>query len=181
VAACVITVTVIFILIELFWKMAFIGGRAPGIYWLFIFADAVLPPAIVIAFILTLIFFLIGLGQYFIRSPKPKPFFVLAVTFLVAAIGLATTVPVLFAQNSVHMDSIRVRGHTYYLTAYPLFDINYRLYECDAIGFLCTNVYFSGDLMGPDAWPGTLEYSVESNVLSVRADELGTIYSYSPP
>jgi hypothetical protein len=69
----------------------------------------------------------------------------------------------------------------YHLAAYPLFDTNYALFECDSLGLLCNQIYLSPDLIGPETWPGALTYQPDTNELSVNAGEEQGIFKYMPP
>jgi hypothetical protein len=89
-----------------------------------------------------------------------------------------------FSWHPVHLDSIHVRQKTYHLAAYPMFDVNYGVYECDQMGLLCRSVYKSGDYLGPEAMRAHFAYDEMNGSLSVVVDawvQEEPIYSHKPP
>jgi hypothetical protein len=165
---------------ELYWKPAFIYGEAAGIYWLFPIMDKTLLPLIVIYLVCSVICFVIWLVQLPKQKERANLWGYLSVTLFIFGIILGTAIVSIFAHNTIHMDSVEAKGRVYYLAVYPLFDLNYGLFECDALGFVCENIYLSGDYSGRD-WPGTITLSSTSNILYVKAGEAGTIFTYQLP
>lgn len=86
-----------------------------------------------------------------------------------------------FANNHVHLKSVRVEERIYYLGAYPLFDINFYVAECDSLGFLCRKIYRSGDILDT-AWENSkLSYDEKDRVLELHTPEEGMIFHYQVP
>ncbi len=168
-------------LTEWVWKPPFLAGRVPGLYWLFVAIDRIVLPFTGIALVGALSALIVAL--IFLAQKQTFGWQALGVggALLVAGLAAGSTFLMIFAQNTIHMDRVRVRHHIYYLAGYPMFDTNYRLFECDVVGLFCMSRYTSGDLLGPAAWPGTLSYASETNTLSIIADEEGVIFTYSPP
>jgi hypothetical protein len=175
----IIGIGLVYLFIEFFWKFPFIWGRVPGIYWLFVFADKTAPQLIVIALGLALVLFLIYIVMKII---KIKGYFIvgeLSLAFLICSVILVPTVFSWFPQNTIHVDSARIENQVYYLAVYPLFDLNYRLYQCDIAGVFCKRVFYSGDISAPiDA---KLDYNTGNHTLSIVSKEVGVIYEYKLP
>ncbi len=167
--------------LEWVWKLPFLYGF-PGLYWLFVAADAAILPLIGVAAVAAVVFLVLSLVQFVRHQWTGFLLLGLAGVCLGASLGLATTLIVIVAQHTVHMDSQRVRQHVYYLADYPFFaESNYRLYECDFIGLVCQSVYYSGDVFGSDSWPGALSYTADTNELVITTGEHTKLFTYSPP
>ena len=61
-----------------------------------------------------------------------------------------------------------------------LMDTNYALFACDGVGWMCRQVYRSGD--HPPAGPmrAALAYDEATNTVSIDVGEHGTIHRYRP-
>jgi hypothetical protein len=143
-----IAITAIYLGIEWLGKPLFIGDHIPGIYWLFVLADATILPLAGIAGVAFIGVLIAGLVVR--KRANDYRLLTISITFLLCGLALLTAVLPLMARNTVHMDSSQVHNHVYYLAAYPLFDVNYALFECDSLGLLCNQIYLSPDLMGPE-------------------------------
>ena len=84
----------------------------------------------------------------------------------------------MFAQETNHESSLRIKGRQYYLASYPMFDINYSVYQCDAIWFTCKGNFHSGDILFTDP-PAKLDYDDSSGLLTLSVDK--EIFSYNIP
>ncbi len=176
-----IAITAIYLAVEWLGKLLFIGDHLPGIYWLFVFADKTLLPLAGIAGVAFIGVSIASLAQSRRKQADGNRLQAISLTFLLCGLALLTALLPLVARNTVHMDSLRVHNHMYHLAAYPLFDVNYALFECDSLGFLCNQIYLSPDLMGLEIWPGTLSYQPDTNELSVNAGEEQDVFKYTPP
>jgi hypothetical protein len=79
------------------------------------------------------------------------------------------------------LDSLTVRGRIYYLSGITaLMDNNYALFECDGVGWVCREVYRSGDYSPAEPMHAGLAYDDATNTLSIKAGEHGTIHIYRP-
>ena len=139
----------------------------PGIYWLFVLLDKTLL-SIFIFLILFVIFDIFrGDGKFFISLSR---------AWLVAIPALLLTFPMTFAQNTIHLKSLRAEGKVFHLSAAPMFDINYNLSKCDTLGIVCVTIFHSGDVTSPD-W-ATLHYNKQTQTLKVVDPEEGELFSY---
>ncbi|MBN1934362.1 MAG: hypothetical protein JW934_06840 [Anaerolineae bacterium] len=173
----VVTVAVIYLAAECLWKMLFLRGTVFGVYWLFVIVDKTILP-VAVAFIVTaLIVLLVGAVRSLAHKPGMRQFMLNASILFVSGVLFLSTWPILFAQNTVHLDCAQVAGRTYYLTAYPMFDVNYALYECDSWGVFCTRVYRSGDILA-GGLNVKLVYRPDTGELAIQDSELAIIYAH---
>jgi hypothetical protein len=175
----IIGIGVVYLFIEFFLKFPFIWGSFFGIYWLFVFADETAPPLTVITFGLAIVLFLVYGAMKIIKKGNYGVVGELSLAFLICGFILVPTFFSWFPQNTVHVDSARIENRVYYLAVYPMFDLNYRLYQCDTTGVFCKRVFRSGDISSRiDA---KLEYDVENHTLAIISKEVGEIYLYELP
>ncbi len=173
----VAAITAVYLAVECLWKTLFLRGTAVGFYWLVVIVDKTILP-VAAAFIVTaLIVLLVGVARSHVHQSGMRQFVLNAGVLFVSGVLLLFTWPILFAQNTVHLDRAQVAGRTYYLAVYPMFDVNYALYECDSWGVFCTRVYRSGDILagGLDA---ELVYTPDTRSLSIQGSQLGIIYTH---
>jgi hypothetical protein len=176
-----VAITAIYLGIEWLGKPLFIGKHISGIYWLFVLADETILPLAGMAGVAFIGVLIASLVQFARKRANGDRLLAISITLLLSGLALLTALPPFMARHTVHMDSLRVHNHVYYLAAYPLFDTNYALFECDSLGLLCNRIYLSPDLIGPETWPGTLTYQPDKNELSVNAGEEQGIFKYTPP
>ena len=82
---------------------------------------------------------------------------------------------------SIHLRSASVHGRIYHISDITaLVDTNYALYECDALGFICRQIFRSGDYSPGDKGRAKLAYDASTNTLAVYVAERGVIYAYHP-
>ena len=154
------------------WKLFYIGGVFPGFYWFFVFLDTFYIHITVGSFVLSI---LLLVSWVAIRKRHFEPL-LLAGTFLFVFIAMLLTIPMTFTQNTIHLQSIRAEGKVFHLSASPLFDINYNLSKCDALGIICRTIYHSHDINSSN-W-AKLNYNKETRILTVVDPEEGSIFSY---
>jgi hypothetical protein len=81
---------------------------------------------------------------------------------------------------ATHLDAIHAEGKVFYLSGIAAFiDINYGLYQCDSLGFVCRQIFRSGDYSLADPMSGKLEYSIEDNVIEIDVGVHGIIHKHS--
>ncbi len=97
------------------------------------------------------------------------------------SVSIIATFPMVLANNHVHLQSVRVEERIYYLGAYPLFDINFYVAECDSLGILCRKIYHSDDILDT-AWQNSeLSYDESKRVLKLHTPEKGVLFNYQVP
>lgn len=167
------------LLIQYVWKAAYLWKGIPGIYWLFVFLDQMFLPGIAITTVTGAIFLVL---RKFSGSTKYKRlFFLVSLSLFVLSVSIVATFPMVLANNHVHLQRVRVEERIYYLGAYPLFDINFYVAECDSLGILCRKIYRSGDILDT-AWENSkLGYDERVRVLKLHTPEKGMIFRYQVP
>ena len=91
------------------------------------------------------------------------------------------TFPITFAQNTVHLQQIRAEDRIYFLGAYPMFDINFYVAECDSLGIFCRTIFHSGDVTDRDWKDSQLKFDTNSRELKLEEPKEGIIFSYVVP
>lgn len=175
----VLSPAILILVIQYIWKMAYIGRAVPAIYWLFVFLDRVYFLSILGS---------AGVGIFFLfirgvsKSQKYK-LTLLSVAQCLFFFSIATfcTFPIIFAQSTVHMQSVRAEGKVYYMGAYPMFDINFYVAECESLGIICQTIYRSGDIMDSNWEQSKLNYDEGNRILELQEPEKGIIFSYQVP
>jgi hypothetical protein len=122
------------------WKVLYLSGKFPGIYWLFVYFDEWISLSLfgitLIKYaglaVIALLFSWI-LVKWILKKDMIQPL-MLSGAQMVFTACFSGTLLLGFAQDTVHLQRMRVRGNVYYLAAYPMFDINYRLYKCEPTG-----------------------------------------------
>jgi hypothetical protein len=161
------------------WKRAFIFGEVQGIYWLLIALDWSVLPLTILCLLGFISVFIVLIVQLIRHQPELHSqalrsgiLFIASIMFLVACFPLLIT-------PSIPLDSISIHGRVYHLSLISaLIDTNYGLYECDGLGFICQQIYRSGDYsQSSDA---KLIYDPSTNTLTVNVDGQGSIYVYNP-
>jgi hypothetical protein len=161
------------------WKTAYLWKGSTGIYWLFLFLDRQFVPCILITAIFGLFFLVL---RWFSKSTKNKYRFLLAsLSSFIISISVLFTLPVVFANCTYHIQSIRAEGKIYHLGAYPLFDINFYVVECDPLGILCRKIYRSGDIIDSSWDRSSLYFNDKTRILELHEPEKGIIFSYKVP
>lgn len=154
------------------WKLFYFNGVFPGFYWFFVVLDTFYLHITIGSLILSILLLVVWLA---IKKRHFQPL-LLGGTFLFVFIAMVLTVPMTFTQNTIHIQSIRAEGKVFHLSASPMFDINYDLSKCDALGIVCKTVYHSGD-NNSSRW-AKLKYNDETRILTVVDPEKGAIFSY---
>ena len=154
------------------WKLFYFNGVFPGFYWFFVVLDTFYLHITIGSLILSILLLVAWLA---IKKRHFQPL-LLAGTFLFVFIAMALTLPMTFTHNTFHIQSIRAEGKVFHLSASPMFDINYDLSKCDALGIVCKTIYHSGDI-NSSRW-AKLKYNDETRILSVVDPEKGNIFSY---
>ena len=166
------------LLIQFGWKELYLFKHIPGIYWLFIMMDRYYAASLVAAFMGSAIFLALTLLQKS-TSQKRTYFSRVNLAFLTAGIAILCTFPMTFAQNSTHMESIQAGGRIYNLAAYPMFDVNLSVAECDPVGIFCTTIYRSHDITDMQWKKSHLAYNAQGHLLSLQTPNDGIIFSYA--
>jgi hypothetical protein len=164
-----------------FWKNAFVFGETRGIYWLLIMLDwSVLP--LTLLCLLGVIFSLVGLiVRRLRRQPGLQAQARRSGVLLLASLMFGAACFPLLISPSMPLDSISIRGRVYHLSLISaLIDINYSLYECDSLGFICKQIYRSSDYSLADPSRAKLIHSTSMNTLSINLEEKGDIYTFTP-
>ncbi len=91
------------------------------------------------------------------KTDKLKPL-LLVVKYGLACLSILATIVICgwillfsFAQHGRHVQTLTLPFQTYQLAVYPMFDLNYVLFECDHSSIVCTEMYRSGDYMQSEA------------------------------
>jgi hypothetical protein len=93
---------------------------------------------------------------------------------------LGACVPTLLSPMTP-LDRLTVRGRVYYLAGITaLMDTNYALFACDGVGWMCQEVYRSGDYAPAEAMQAALAYDEATNTFSIAVGGHGTIHRYRP-
>lgn len=154
------------------WKLLYIDGVFPGFYWFFVVLDTFYLHITIGSLVLSI---LLLVGWLAIKKRHFQPL-LLAGTFLFVFIAMVLTIPMTFTHNTIHIQSIRAEGKVFHLSASPMFDINYNLSRCDALGIICKTIYHSGDINSSN-W-AKLKYNDKTRILTVVDREKGAIFSY---
>ena len=171
-----LTITLLIPVIAI-WKILFINGFVYGIYWLFVGFDIamILLPAVTL---LALFGFVIAWIHQWVRGiGRYRLFRKITLIFALQLLLIILIFPIQFAWLTIHLNQTRVEGNTFYLAAYPMFDVDFGLYRCDYTGTICRSVFKSGDYM--DGTGTTLVYDPNARTLSVKLKREGVIYVYS--
>lgn len=180
----VLAIAILYLAVAWGWKYAFIWGENRGVYWLLIVFDwTVLPVAII-----SLLGFIGAVLVWFVRLVRRKlelrPWVLTSGVLLVASLLFLVASFPAFISPSTHLGSTSAHGRVYYLSGITaLMDINYALYECDGFGFICQQVYRSGDFspFSPtEPMRAKLVYDASTNTLAVEVEGQGIIYAYNP-
>lgn len=175
-----LTVAVGYLAVAWLVKRAFVWGDSGGPYWLIIAMDwTVLPLTLVNG-----LGFVLAAGVWLVRSIRREALIwsgalTSGVLLLASLSFLGACFPLLISLMTP-LDSLTAQGRVYHLAGImALADDNYALFECDRYGFLCRQIYRSGDysLANPSAG---LAYDVATNTLSVAVGPRGTIHTYQP-
>lgn len=176
--------SIFIILVQYVWKVFYIRGNILGIYWLFVFVDYWSYLSLRnLPIIAGLVFVIWGLLRFTLNEN-----YVLlvgaSIILLTISIAYFCSIPILWARNTVHLAQIEVNNKIYYLSAYPWFDINYAVCECDRIGLFCRNIYISGDITNGEWYKSQLNYHPETNQISLEdygEHGEGIIFTHSVP
>jgi len=177
----ILVIAIFYLAVAWFWKYEFIWGEKRGIYWLLIVFDwTVFPLAII-----SLLGFIGAVTVLFARLMRQqsglRPWALMSGVLLVINLMLWFASFPAFISLSTHLGSISARGRVYHISGITaLIDINYALYECDALGFICRQIYRSGDYSLTEPMRAKLVYNARTNTLAVDVEGQGIIYVYNP-
>lgn len=176
----VLAIAILYLTVAWLWKPAFIWGENRGIYWLlFVFDWAVLPLAIIslLGFIGAVLILLVRLVH---RQSGLRPWALTSGVLLVASLMLLVASFPAIISPSTHLGSTSAHGRVYHISGIiALMDINYALYECDGLGFICQQIYRSGDYSLTGPMRAKLVYDASTNTLAVDVEGQGIIYVYN--
>ena len=161
------------------WKMFYIVGIVPGLYWFFVFLDQAYLPLIVISGLVAIICFV--LGKIAKSAEQSIVFHKVALGFLLTGFAIVFTLPIHFAQNTLHLHSVRTAANVYYLAAYPMFDVNFSVAECDFTGLVCRSIFRSGDVTDSRWKDSLLSYDKKKNVIELYEPEEGILFTHQVP
>jgi hypothetical protein len=176
-----LTVAVGYLAVAWLGKRDFVWGESWGPYWLLIAMDwTVLPLTLVtgLGFVLAAA---VWLARIIRRDPPIWSGALTSGVLLLASLSFLGACFPLLISLMTPLDSLTAQGRVYHLTGImALADDNYALFECDRYGFLCRQIYRSGDytLANPSAG---LAYDAATNTLSVAIGARGVIHTYQPP
>lgn len=167
----------VILFIQYVWKMAYLGGSFPGLYWLFVGLDSVFIHLIVGSAILGVIFLVIQAAKAGF-TVKNRRWLNYSLCMFVLAGSIFCTLPITFAQNTKHLQSLRVEQKVYQMGAYPMFDINFYVAECGPLGMICKTIFRSHDVMDPDWEKSRLIYDETKRELQLNDPGEGIIFTY---
>ena len=159
------------------WKFFYLRGAASAPYWLFEWFDRFYLHILAVCVgggVLLLVLHFMPCKRWRVKSI----FLPLAAALFYTAGAVALTFPMWMAQHTVHLQSVKAGGRVYQMGAYPMFDINHYVAECDAHGVLCRLVYRSNDLVGLRWQEARLEYDPGAKSLQLKTPGEGLIFTY---